>query len=150
MRGRGRAALAQEDPVGGQAGGNDPCPCHSGAKHRSCCGPFHEGAPAPTPEALMRSRYSAYALGKTGYLMDTTDPDGPHAQEDRGVWARELAEFARRTRFVGLEINGSGSTGDDGWVSFRAILTQGRRDASFAERSRFVRRDGRWLYVSGD
>ena len=50
---------------------------------------------------------------------------------------------------MGLEIQGSGTEGDAGWVHFRAILTQDGRDASFEERSTFVRRDGRWLYVTG-
>lgn len=96
----------------------------------------------------MRSRYAAYALGLIDYVMDTTDPEGPQAREDRDAWAVDLEGFVRATRFVGLEVRGSGSDGDEGWVTFRAGLVQGQRDASFVEKSRFVRRDGRWLYVS--
>ena len=44
-----------------------PCPCGSGRAFDECCGPFLSGAAAaPTPEALMRSRYAAYALGDDG------------------------------------------------------------------------------------
>lgn len=128
---------------------NEPCPCHSGQKYKRCCAPFHGGAQPPTPEALMRSRYAAYALGLTGYVLDTTDPLGPQAQPDRAAWAADVAAFSRRTRFEGLEVQGAGQEGDEGWVRFRALLTREGRDASFTERSRFVRRDGRWLYVSG-
>ncbi|MFN7145721.1 MAG: SEC-C metal-binding domain-containing protein, partial [Myxococcota bacterium] len=37
---------------------NAPCPCGSGRKAKGCCLPILEGAAAPTPEALMRSRYT--------------------------------------------------------------------------------------------
>lgn len=130
-------------------GPNEPCPCHSGAKYKRCCGPFHGGAPPPTPEALMRSRYAAYALGLVDYVLDTTDATSPHANPDRGAWSRDVAAFASRTTFSGLELLGSGADGDEGWVKFRAVLEQAGKDASFTEHSTFVRRDGRWRYVSG-
>lgn len=97
----------------------------------------------------MRSRYAAYAVGLVDYVMDTTDPEGPQARDDREAWAADLQAFVRATRFVGLEIGDAGERGDQGWVSFRAVLVQGKRDASFRERSTFVRRDGRWHYVAG-
>ncbi|MFM0874673.1 YchJ family metal-binding protein, partial [Klebsiella pneumoniae] len=48
------------------------CPCGSGDPLDDCCGRYHQGHPAPTAEALMRSRYSAYGLGLVDYLRDTT------------------------------------------------------------------------------
>ena len=40
------------------------CPCGSGRSYAACCRPAHDGSvPPPTPEALMRARYSAFALG---------------------------------------------------------------------------------------
>lgn len=92
----------------------------------------------------MRSRYAAYALGLVDYVVATTAPDGPQANPD----PRDVEAFAARTTFAGLEVLGAGSEGDAGWVRFRAILTQGARDASFVEKSAFVRRGGRWLYRS--
>ena len=97
----------------------------------------------------MRSRYAAYALGLVDYVIDTTDPEGPQAQPDRRAWTADVAAFSRGTRFVGLDVLGAGQDADAGWVRFRATLEQGGRDASFTERSAFVRRGGRWLYVSG-
>ncbi len=97
----------------------------------------------------MRSRYSAFALGLVDYILDTTDPTGPMAQPDRHLWAADVDTFCCETGFHGLEVLGSGADGDAGWVRFRAVLTQDARDASFVERSAFVRRGGRWLYVSG-
>src|ERR1035437_9077691 len=54
------------------------CPCDSGQSYAACCGPWHSGlavgAHAPTPQALMRSRYSAYVLGLIDYLLATWHP----------------------------------------------------------------------------
>ncbi|MFM8535398.1 MAG: YchJ family protein [Acidimicrobiia bacterium] len=51
-----------------------PCPCASGQSYASCCKPFHDGQPAPTAECLMRSRYAAYALKFSAYLLSTWHP----------------------------------------------------------------------------
>jgi SEC-C motif-containing protein len=98
----------------------------------------------------MRSRYVAYALGEWDYLMDTTHPEGPIYRADRDAWREELRSFTTNTLFERLEVLGSGEDGDRGWVAFRAHLSQGDGDASFGERSRFDRVDGRWLYHSGE
>ena len=51
-----------------------PCPCGGGI-FAACCGPFISGSrPAPTAEALMRSRYSAYVTGAADYLLATWHP----------------------------------------------------------------------------
>jgi len=129
---------------------NAPCPCGSGQKLKRCCRPFHRGAPAPTPEALMRSRYAAYVTGAVDYVIETTDPTGPQHHPDRAAWAREVEAFCRATRFEGLEVlDAPAPEGDRGWVTFRARLTRDGHDVSFAERSEFRRREGRWLYFAG-
>ena len=48
-----------------------PCPCGGGRTYASCCGAWHAGTPAPSAEALMRSRYSAYVFGLEDYLLAT-------------------------------------------------------------------------------
>ena len=50
------------------------CPCGSPLALDECCGRYHQGAAAPDPEALMRSRYSAFALGLNTYLLATWHP----------------------------------------------------------------------------
>jgi len=122
---------------------NDPCPCYSGLKYKKCCRPWHGGTAAPTPEALMRSRYSAYALGKVDYIMATTHPDNPQFRADRAVWRAQIQQFSDRTRFVGLQI--LAAEGDI--VTFHAILFEDESDISYTERSLFKQKDGRWLYV---
>ena len=50
-----------------------PCPC-GGEDLETCCGRFIHGAEQPqTPEQLMRSRYTAYALAEETYLRATWD-----------------------------------------------------------------------------
>ncbi|QJX02374.1 hypothetical protein HML84_11705 [Alcanivorax sp. IO_7] len=44
------------------------CPCQSDLPYEECCAPLHRGEPASTPEALMRSRYSAFVRNDTTYV----------------------------------------------------------------------------------
>lgn len=129
---------------------NAACPCGAGNKYKRCCGAYHAGAPAPTPETLMRSRFCAYALGLVDYIIDTTDPEGSAWEPDRAQWAAEVVRFCTSTRFEGLEIRSSHASGDRGEVTFHAQLRRGADDVSFAERSTFVRVAGRWLYHAGE
>lgn len=126
------------------------CRCHSRKRAKRCCGPYHEGKAAPTPEALMRSRYAAYAQGLVDYVIDTTDPTGPQWQE-RQAFAAQIRQFCEQTDFQGLTIvEAPPAQGDEGFVTFTAQLSRGAVDTSFTERSRFTRRDGRWYYHSGE
>lgn len=128
---------------------NAPCPCGSGIKFKRCCRPLHNGAAAPTPEALMRSRYAAYAVGDVDYVMATTDPEGPVFRQDRAAWADDLRLFARLTTFERLGIREvSPITDEHGEVRFFAQLRRGGDDVSFEERSLFRHSGGRWYYVA--
>lgn len=98
----------------------------------------------------MRSRYSAYVVGAIDYLIATTDPAGPQYRADRDAWAQEIEQFCRHTRFERLTVRSSGADEDHGEVRFFAKLSRDGEDVSFAERSRFTRVDGRWMYYSGD
>lgn len=129
---------------------NAPCPCGSARKAKACCLPVLEGAPAATPEALMRSRYTAYASGDVSHLIRTTDPIGPHHQPDARAWAEELRRYCAAVRFTGLQVRAASEDGDTGAVTFFAHLSHGGQDLSFGEASRFRRVDGRWLYLDGE
>ena len=123
------------------------CPCHSRKKYRRCCGPYHAGKPAPTPVALMRSRFAAYAMGDADYVMATTDPSGPHYESDADQWKASIVAFCQGTRFASLRIVDWSEVDGRGFVHFEAGLFRGQTDVSFAERSRFVQVQGRWLYT---
>lgn len=126
-----------------------PCPCFSKATLDRCCGPFLSGRAFPdTAERLMRSRFSAYALGKVDYLIETT------ATAERAALDREdLAAYCRGIRCVGLKIVGAeqgGPLDETGTVKFHASLQVNGKRHLHVELSRFVRQDGRWRYVDGD
>ncbi len=121
------------------------CPCCSGFEYAECCKRFHDGMPAPTPLALMRSRYSAYALGKTDYIQKTTHPKSPHWEAEKLEWTKSIAHFCATTQFIKLEID---SHGED-WVAFQAFLKQNNKPFTLIERSHFERVHDQWLYVDG-
>ncbi len=125
------------------------CPCCSGLKYASCCKPFHDGAQADDALALMRSRFSAYAMGLTDYIVMTTHPDQKDYKKDREEWKDEIREFSKGTKFLGLKILDFQDGRDQAFVRFRAHIEQKGRDASFTENSRFKKAAGRWLYLEG-
>ncbi|HZX77550.1 YchJ family protein [Lysobacter sp.] len=120
-----------------------PCPCGRGRPYATCCGPLHAGAPAPDAEALMRSRYSAYALGDAAYVSASWHPDTRPADLD--------LDDAAATRWLGLEVKQHVPIdADHATVEFVArYRTGGAPAVRLHEVSRFERIDGRWYYVNG-
>ncbi len=120
-----------------------PCPCGSGQLLADCCAPYLAGtALPPTAKALMRSRYTAYALGDFAYLRATW-----HSS----TRPTNLA-FEPGLKWVSLEIlatDGGGPNENDGLVEFIARYKLKGRAFRLHERSRFVREDGAWRYVDG-
>jgi SEC-C motif-containing protein len=116
------------------------CPCGLGDDYDACCGRLHAGAPAPTAEALMRSRYSAFAVGDMGYLLRTY-----HSSSRPG--ALSLDPSTGWTRLAVLETQDGGLFDSEGTVRFRAVYVRDGKRGVHAETSRFVREDGRWTYV---
>jgi SEC-C motif domain protein len=117
------------------------CPCLSGETYPDCCGRFHAGlADAPTAEALMRSRYTAFAVGDVGYLRRTWHADTRPAR-------LHLDADLRWTRLDVLEVRAGGPFDTEGTVEFRAHHRVDGARGSQHEVSRFVREGGRWLYV---
>jgi SEC-C motif-containing protein len=126
----------------------NPCPCGSGASLNGCCKPFIDGtAKAPTAEALMRSRYTAYALQDIDYLESTL-----HGAELRDFDKDATAKWARDSTWLGLEIvnTSAGSSDDkDGTVEFKARYERDGVVQEHHEVSLFRKVDGRWLYSGG-
>lgn len=121
-----------------------PCPCGGPEPLEGCCGRYlgDDGAAAPTAEALMRSRYTAFARGDAEHLRRTWHPDTRPA----------VLELDGALRWTGLEIvvrSGGGLFDTEGVVEFRAHHREGPRTGVLHERSRFVRESGRWFYLDG-
>ena len=121
-----------------------PCPCGSGSAFDDCCGPYLGGAPAPTAVALMRSRYTAFALGDEDHLFRTWHP---RTRPRPPYWAPGTSWTGLRV----VAVEGGGEADDEGIVTFEASWRDGAtgRTGAQRERSRFERRRGLWVYVSG-
>jgi SEC-C motif-containing protein len=124
------------------------CPCGAtdargrATAYAQCCGRYldHDTA-APDAECLMRSRYSAFVLGRVDYLQASwhasTRPAGL-ALEPGQKW---LGLAVKRHRVIDP---------DHAEVEFVARSRLGGRGVRLHETSRFVRETGRWFYVGGD
>lgn len=122
--------------------GSQPCPCGTGERYDRCCGPLHRGERRPdTAAALMRSRYSAFAVGDVDYLWRSWHPSTRPNRVDPDPG----------TVWTGLEILDvvAGQPGDErGEVEFRAHHRDpAGRPGVLHARSRFAVRAGRWLYL---
>lgn len=124
------------------------CDCGSGKAYDLCCGPCLEGEiPAPDPEALMRSRYTAFCRKNTDYLIATTAPGKGEPERLR----QELNQTMASTRWLGLKVIDSGMKGPDrGWVEFAAFFSQGGVPGQLHESSSFLKIEGRWVYGEGE
>lgn len=120
------------------------CPCCSGREYADCCRPLHEGADAPTAEALMRARYSAFALKKTDYVRETTDPQAMQETD----WAAQ-DEWAEKATFTKLEVLSAREEGTKGFVEFKAHFTIEGQPQVHHERSRFRKHGGVWFFREG-
>ncbi len=120
-----------------------PAPAGHPEPYEKCCGRLHRGeAAATTPEELMRSRYSAFAVRDEPYLLRTWHP---RTRPPR-------VEFDPALRWVGLDIEETTegtAFHTTGTVTFRAHYTDGGRPEVLHEHSRFERVDGAWVYVDG-
>ena len=124
-----------------------PCPCGSGQGLDSCCGAIIAGAPAPTAETLMRSRYTAFVQGNIDYLEST------HAPEIRDDFNRSAAEsVARDAKWLGLKIlgtTGGGADDQEGEVEFVTNFKRQGKEFAHHEIASFRREQGSWMYVKG-
>ncbi len=130
--------------------GAQHCPCgRVDAKQRAvsyadCCGRFVDhfsDSPAPDAEHLMRSRYSAFVLERTDYLLATW-----HSST-----RPETLDFDANSKWLGLDVREHKVTvAETAEVEFVARYRVDGRAVRLHERSRFVREDGRWFYVDGD
>ncbi len=122
------------------------CVCCSGKPMANCCGALlDQSRVAKTPVQLMRSRYSAYALGGYGdYLLATWLPS-----MTSGLSSAELS--IRSSDWVRLEIVDKSQQGDNGYVEFNAVYVDKHGVEQLQhEKSVFRRVSGCWYYVGGE
>ena len=123
-----------------------PCICCSGKAFAQCCEPLLlKTMIAKTPVQLMRSRYSAFALGGFGeYLLSTWAIAG-----SMGLSATELS--SRTVDWQSLSILSHQQNGDLAHVEFEAsFLDSNKVMQTHHEYSKFERINNHWFYISGD
>lgn len=124
------------------------CPCCSGNNYNDCCGQFISKANFPeSPEQLMRSRYTAYAIANIDYIFDTM-----REKALKGADRAESLKWSKTSNWLGLEIieaSDVDSSSDYGEVKFVAKFIQDNKQHELKEHSSFKKIDGRWYYVGG-
>ncbi|MDH5178384.1 MAG: YchJ family metal-binding protein [Gammaproteobacteria bacterium] len=124
----------------------ETCPCGSDQAYMQCCGLVHKtDVVADTPEALMRSRYTAYVVNDEAYLLRTWHPSTRPAVLD--------LHAEGSPQWIGLKIVSkvAGGVGDEtGTVEFVARYKINGKAHRLQEKSRFVRENGEWFYVDGE
>jgi SEC-C motif-containing protein len=119
------------------------CPCLSGLTFDACCGRLHAGTgTAQTAEQLMRSRFSAFAVGDADYLVATWHPTTRPS-------TLELDADRRWYRLDILSTREGGPFDTAGVVEFEAFYRALSGNGTQHEVSRFVRESGRWSYLDG-
>ncbi|MCF2860054.1 YchJ family protein [Pseudoalteromonas sp. SMS1] len=122
------------------------CFCGQAQPYEQCCQKFISGQRQPeTAELLMRSRYSAYCMKEGNYIVQT------YAQEKRHEHTTEdILLFANQVEFVNLEIIDTNHDDNFQYVEFKASYLEGQQLGMLHERSRFIKEEGRWVYLDGE
>jgi len=116
------------------------CPCGSLVDYKKCCKPFHKNKKKPKNALeLMRSRYSAYAMGEIKYIQKTTHKNNEEWQNPN--WQEEIKLFSQ-SEFKKLEILDFIDGEKEAFVEFKAYID----DYVLHEKSKFVKEDV-WLYL---
>lgn len=123
------------------------CPCgRADARGKvlafdACCGRYLDhDTPAPDAESLMRSRYSAFVLGRVAYLSASWHASTRPAELDLEPGVKWLGLEVKRHLVIDA---------DHAEVQFVARSRTGGRGHRLHETSRFVREGGRWFYLDG-
>lgn len=120
---------------------NPACPCNPQRLYAECCKPFHQGNAAPTPELLMRSRYSAFAFLLADYLVKTWHSSSRPQQ----------LILDKAPQWCSLSVKAAAMQGDNnGTVEFCAVYKSERGWGKLEERSHFVKENGQWYYRDGE
>ena len=124
------------------------CPCPSGKEYAACCEPVIRGKrKASTAEELMRSRYSAYALGEVDWIVAS------QCEEGRQIVDREAtAQWSKQSTWRGMEVlttQEGGADDQQGLVEFKAHYTVNGEDITHHEVAHFRRENNDWVFVDG-
>lgn len=122
------------------------CPCGSQNTFNDCCAAYLNGIKKPqVPEQLMRSRYTAYSLGRMDYIKQT--------MKGKALLNFNLSHnqtSSSPVTWINLKIIQSHLQSPiKGYVEFIATYLEGDRLKSIHELSEFDKEGEIWFYVDG-
>ena len=123
----------------------EKCPCGLDAPFESCCEPLINGTrTAETAEALMRSRYSAYATGHIDYIINTIVKSKQNEQDKNSI--KKWSEKSEWKKLEVLNVEQGTSEDDEGYVEFIAhYITDGNRHTHH-EIAHFTKDENKWYF----
>lgn len=126
------------------------CPCGSGKKYGECCEPIIAGKiNAPTAEALMRARYSAYVMHEISFIAASCIRQEGESDIDMD----ETRRWSEESQWTGLKIHATekgGVTDTEGVVDFSAFYSRKGMSDEHREVAGFKKVDGKWMYAEGN
>ena len=124
------------------------CPCGSGRSYDECCRLYISGkAKAPTAEALMRSRYTAYVEHEVDYIINTCVLRGK-----KDIDPKSTRDWSEQSTWLGLKIISTekgGPLDTEGTVEFQAQYERDGMKEMHHETARFKKENNEWLYDDG-
>lgn len=135
-------------PASGESGRETNCPCGSKKAYTNCCGLFIDAEQIPaTPEALMRSRYTAYSQANISYIEKTM-----RGRASENYNSEQAFQWAKHAVWLGLTVLNTHidpKNPERGFVEFIARYQINNKPQQIHELSEFHRYDGQWFYVNG-
>jgi SEC-C motif-containing protein len=123
------------------------CPCGTQQQYQKCCGPYISGATsAPTAEALMRSRYTAYTMANIAYIEATM-----RGQAALNYDAKAAEDWAKTAKWKHLKVLRTFPHETDptkAYVEFVATFAISGKLQRLAETSEFQQIESKWFYTS--
>ncbi|GLC38899.1 hypothetical protein PLESTB_000459600 [Pleodorina starrii] len=153
----------------GKKDNSKSCPCGSGLEYQACCQRYHKSltVQAPTAEAVLRARFSAYAKKEWKYVVRTTHPENPNQRgtvsEDgkiRTTFEEDIKVTMYNCEFVRLQVLGQelGASPQEAIIEFQLDFRQKMDEKArkldkpvartIREKALFVRSgDGAWEFL---
>jgi len=121
------------------------CNCGSTKSYEDCCGPLISGErSAETAEALLRSRYTAYARREIEYIKNTIHPEEKEKRDETAI--RKWAEATEWTRLEILNVTDGGPEDKEGQIEFVSYYREKEKDKVHSELATFVKEEDTWYY----
>lgn len=120
------------------------CPCGSGTDYAACCEPVIQGKKSPSPEAVMRARYTSFVLPDIKFLGESLHPSNRSDYDEDAV-----KKWAEEAQWMGLEIVDASENGNKGNVEFIASFKQDGVTRKHHELAEFRKVEDKWFFWDG-